>query len=67
MTTVLIFFILFLQEAQVISVIRFCQQTGQNDLVKKQAERIDWIRKIAKDYSEGQEIKKSATSEKLQQ
>ena len=47
-----LFFLLF-QEAQVTSIIRFYQQTGRNDLVKKQAERIDWIRKIAKDYSEG--------------
>ncbi len=59
-------FLLF-QEAQITSVIAFYQQTGRNELVKEQIERIDWIRKIARDYSEGQEIKKSATSEKLQQ
>ena len=59
------YFLLF-QEARITSIIAFCQQTGQNDLVKEQQERIDWIRKIAKDYSEGWEIKKCATSEKLQ-
>ena len=47
------FNILLFQEAQINSIIAFCQQTGQNDLVKEQRERIDWIRKIAKDYSEG--------------
>ena len=46
------YFLLF-QEARITSIIEFCQQTGQNDLVKEQRERIDWIRKIAKDYSEG--------------
>ena len=46
------YFLLF-QEAKITSTIAFCQQTGQNDLVKEQRERIDWIRKIAKDYSEG--------------
>ena len=50
---------LIFQEAQITSINAFCQQTGRNDLVKEQAERIVWIRKIAKDYSEGE-----TTSEK---
>ena len=44
-------FILF-QEDQITSIIKLYQQTGRNDLVKEQIERIDRIRKIAKDYSE---------------
>ena len=57
-------FILF-QEDQITSIIKLYQQTGRNDLVKEQIERIDRIRKIAKDYSEVWCIKKCEKSTKI--
>ena len=42
----------FFQVAQTNTFIATIQRIGRNDLVKEQIDRIDRIRKIAKDYSE---------------
>ena len=42
----------FFQVAQTNTIIATFQRMGRNDLVKEQIEKINWIRKTAKEYSE---------------